>query len=147
MEHVARHLNKELDDVMALNFYQDGDTTLQGDLLNSSSCNYTVPKLWAQIQTDSDYAARKAAVETYNQANRWTKKGIAISTSRWLGEGGWQQNGAHVSIYDDGTVQVASGGVEIGQGLNTKVAMAAANALDISLDKVNVGYGDTSMIP
>jgi len=147
LEHVARALGKDLDDIMQLNFYKEGDVTAQGDLLGSDTCNYTVPQLWRQIQQDAKYAERKQAVETFNANNRWTKKGIAITTSKWQGTANGYQNSAHVSIYDDGTVQVASGGVEIGQGLNTKVAMAAANVFGIPLEKVNVGQGDTAILP
>jgi len=147
MEHVARSVGKDLDDIMQLNFYKEGDVTAQGDLLGSDTLNFTVPHLWEQIQRDTRYAERKHAVETYNANNRWTKKGIAITTSKWIGSARGYENSAHVSIYDDGTVQVASGGVEIGQGLNTKVAMAAAFAFGIPLEKISVGQGDTAMLP
>ena len=34
----------------------------------------------------ADYAARKAAVAAYNKANRWTKKGIALTPSKYAGK-------------------------------------------------------------
>lgn len=147
LEHVARSAGKDLDDVMLMNFYKEGDVTAQGNLLGSDTMNYTVPQMWEQIQRDTRYADRKRAVETFNANNRWTKKGIAISTSKWQADADQYQNAARVSIFDDGTVQVASGGVEIGQGLNTKVAMAVAHALAIPLEKVSIGRGDTSVFP
>jgi len=75
------------------------------------------------------------------------KKGIALTTSRWTGSSVGFLNSAHVSIFADGSVQVASGGVEIGQGLNTKVAMGAAYALGVPLERINVGPGDPRMLP
>merc|ERR1711957_1104368 len=82
----------------------------------------------------------------YNAANRWTKKGIAITTSRWdANPGSAYTMGSHVSVYADGTVLVASGGVEIGQGLNTKVAMAAAQCLGVPLEKISVEKADLIM--
>lgn len=106
-------------------------------------------ELWKQMQQRSDFAKRKLAVQAFNAANRWTKKGIAITTSRWDfdGKGSVYALGAHVSIYADGTVMVTSGGVEMGQGLNTKVAMAVAHSLSIPMSMVTVGDGDTKSLP
>jgi xanthine dehydrogenase molybdopterin-binding subunit B len=41
---------------------------------NKHRYNWTIPLVWAQIQADADYANRKAAVATFNTANRWKKK-------------------------------------------------------------------------
>ena len=46
--------------------------------------NWTIPLVWAQIQADSDYAARKASVATFNTANKWKKKGIALSPVKYV---------------------------------------------------------------
>ncbi len=59
---------------------------------------------------------------TYMQGNRWRKRGLTMMPLRF----GIAWNGSPytvlVSIYaDDGTVAIAHGGVEIGQGINTKV--------------------------
>lgn len=44
-----------------------------------------------------------------------------------------------VAIYPhDGTVAVAHGGVECGQGINTKVAQVAAHCLGISLSLISI---------
>jgi xanthine dehydrogenase/oxidase len=149
LEHVAKSLNMDLDEVMEKNFLKIGDTTQQGNKVGTDTMNFTIPELWAQIQSDSKYKERKAAVKAYNAANRWTKKGISLTTSRWdfPGPGNAYMLGAHVSIFADGTVMVSSGGVEIGQGLNTKVAMAVAHAFGIDMSMVSVGDGNSNVLP
>lgn len=146
LEHVAKVAGIDFDKAMELNGILKSTEEFQK--IHGSYVNYTVPLLWTQIQQDSNYAARKVAVDQYNASNKWTKKGIAITTSKWDANPGWAYKmGAHVSVYDDGTVFIASGGIEIGQGLNTKLAMAAAQALGIPLEKIQVGLGDTQMLP
>lgn len=55
------------------------------------------------------------------QANRWRKKGMSIVPMSWL----LHLTGPYnilISIYQgDGTVAVSHGGIEIGQGIDTKV--------------------------
>ena len=64
-------------------------------------------------------------MDDFNKANRWRKRGLAVIptkfgisfTTKFLNQGA-----ALVHIYTDGTVLVTHGGVEMGQGLHTKVA-------------------------
>lgn len=57
------------------------------------------------------------------QANRWKKRGMALVPMRYpLEYFGSTRYPAYVAIYKtDGTVSVSTGGIECGQGLNTKV--------------------------
>lgn len=69
----------------------------------------------------ADYEIRKRAVETFNNENRWKKKGIALVPMKYPFMY-WGQFNAMVSICArDGTVCVTHGGIECGQGINTKV--------------------------
>ncbi|XP_050079113.1 uncharacterized protein LOC126565956 [Anopheles maculipalpis] len=99
-----------------------------------SSIATLLPTFYEQV----DFKVRKAAVDRYNETNRWKKRGIAIVPMghpiRYFGG-----MNAWVSIYHvDGSVAVTIGSPEIGQGVNTKVAQVVAHTLGIPLALVKV---------
>jgi xanthine dehydrogenase molybdopterin-binding subunit B len=144
MDHIAKTLNKDLDELIEQNFYKVGDVTPFGDHIGSDKYNWTVPELWSQIQKDADYANRKQAVAEYNNSNRWTKKGIALTACKWTYKANQWNQGCIINAYVDGTVYVITNGTEMGQGLNTKVAMCVAQTLGIDMSNVIVEGGDTN---
>jgi xanthine dehydrogenase/oxidase len=95
----------------------------------------------------TDYHARKKAIDTFNTQNRWVKRGISIIPMKYhLGYFGTSH--ALVSIYHgDGSVSIAVGSIEMGQGLNTKVAQTAAYVLGVPLDKISVKPTNTLTSP
>jgi len=59
----------------------------------------------------------------------------------------FNQAGALVHVYTDGSVQVNHGGTEMGQGLNTKVAQIVADELGVPFERVRCTAADTSKVP
>ncbi|KAJ3639854.1 hypothetical protein Zmor_003189 [Zophobas morio] len=89
-------------------------------------------KTWANIDK------RKADIATFNKENRWKKKGLAVIPMSFdvllLGP-----HLATVSIFHgDGSVQISHGGIEVGQGINTKAAQVCAYKFGIPLEKVTI---------
>lgn len=85
-----------------------------------------------------DYHKRKEAINDFNANNRWIKRGIAIVPMKFQIDY-YGSLHALVSIYHrDGSVAVTVGGIEMGQGLNTKVAAIVAHILGIPMDKVSI---------
>jgi xanthine dehydrogenase molybdopterin-binding subunit B len=101
------------------------------------------------VVADSGLAEREEAVTAFNAAHRWRKRGITATptkfgisfTTKFL-----NQAGALVHIYTDGSVLVTHGGVEMGQGLHTKVAQVAAQALGVPLAKVFIAETSTDKV-
>lgn len=107
MEHIARVTKKD---------------PLQVRLSNMNDADKApLEAMIRELSKSADYEMRKRAVEMFNNENRWKKKGIALVTMMYPFMY-WGQFNAMVSICArDGTVCVTHGGVECGQGINTKV--------------------------
>ena len=69
------------------------------------------------------------------------KFGISFTTAFY------NQAGALVLIYKDGSVQVNHGGTEMGQGLHTKMWQVAADALGVPLDAIRIMPTRTDKVP
>ena len=113
-------------------------------------CN--IQRLWDDLKKKSDFDARKQGIAEFNSANRWKKRGICMiplkyGVSYTGPRGTLDQGGAYVIAYaDDGSVLVHHGGVEIGQGIDTKMAQIAAETLGIDLTLLRIANTDTQAI-
>ena len=98
----------------------------------------------------SDYAARKAAIETWNAENSVIKKGIAFSPVKFgisFTLTHLNQAGALVHVYQDGSVHLNHGGTEMGQGLFQKVAQVAASRFGVPQEMIKITATDTAKVP
>ena len=108
-----------------------------------------IGELTAELAQSSAYAVRRAAVDAFNAGNTTLKRGLALTPVKFgisFNNVPLNQAGALVHVYNDGTVLVNHGGTEMGQGLNTKVAMVVAHELGVSLDRVRVTATDTEKV-
>ncbi|XP_020903902.1 xanthine dehydrogenase isoform X2 [Exaiptasia diaphana] len=133
LEHVAKALNKTPEEVRQVNLYKKGQKTPYGYSLDY--CN--IGNLWTDLQESCDYSKRREAIDTFNKANRWRKRGISLVPLRWSIQYGGEMFTSMVSIYHgDGTIAVNHAGIEVGQGINTKVAQVAAHVLEVPIDNI-----------
>ncbi|PYH45286.1 putative xanthine dehydrogenase HxA [Aspergillus saccharolyticus JOP 1030-1] len=145
MEEVADHLNIPVEEFRLQNMYKPGDKTHYNQELK----DWHVPLMYNQVLEESSYAERRKAVTEYNKEHKWSKRGLAIIptkfgisfTALFL-----NQAGALVHIYHDGSVLVAHGGVEMGQGLHTKMTMIAAEALGVPQSTVFISETATNTV-
>ncbi|KAL4223518.1 hypothetical protein ACF0H5_016989 [Mactra antiquata] len=136
MEHVAKATKKDPLDIRMLNIYTDTQTD---PLTDMALTNCELKQQIALLQANTEYNARKQKITTYNQNNRWKKKGISLVPLKYGITWSHARFGCQVSIYNsDGTVVISHGGIEIGQGINTKVAQVCSYELGIALDMIQV---------
>ncbi|CAH0400156.1 unnamed protein product [Chilo suppressalis] len=87
---------------------------------------------------ESEYYKRKEEIAKFNSTNRWKKKGLRVAFLRWPAPAFVDYHILMTVFHGDGTVMVSHGGVEIGQGINTKLIQVIAYTLNISMDKIKV---------
>lgn len=111
-----------------------------------------IRKVWNAVKESSDFDRRVREVEEFNARNRTKKRGLAMiplkyGVSYTGPRGTLNQGGAYVIAYaHDGSVLVQHGGVESGQGIQTKMAQIAAETLDIPIEYIRMGETDTNVI-
>ncbi len=159
IEHAAHQLGKALgrrvlpEEIRRKNLYRSGspgafDLTHHGQDLRF--CN--IREIWDSLHESSDFDRREQAVQQFNRENRWHKRGIAMLPQKYgiaftEPRGALNASSALVNVnMADGSVLVQHGGVEMGQGLNTKIAQLAANTLGIPLGWIRVAGNNSDAI-
>ncbi len=102
-----------------------------------------------KLELSAHYQQRLAAISAWNAENSILQRGIALTPVKFgisFTATLFNQAGALVHVYTDGTVQVNHGGTEMGQGLNTKVAQMVAHNLGVSMARVRVTATDTAKV-
>ena len=148
IDDIARTLQLDPLEVRKRNFYGVGerDVTQYGQTLEDNIIDEIIGKL----EMDSDYRARRQAVNEFNADNTVLKRGIALTPVKFgisFTATHLNQAGALVHVYKDGTVHLNHGGTEMGQGLFIKVAQVVADELGIDVDRIRITASDTSKVP
>ncbi|KAH8311383.1 hypothetical protein KR044_005999, partial [Drosophila immigrans] len=127
IEHVAFEVEKDPAEVRLLNM-------AKGNKLN---------ELLPKFLKSREYEARRKEIETHNAANRWMKRGLGLSVMDYPVFYFGQFPVTVVIYHVDGTVVVTHGGIEMGQGMNRKIAQVAAYTLGIDMSYIKVESSDT----
>ncbi|MBL8319351.1 MAG: xanthine dehydrogenase molybdopterin binding subunit [Burkholderiaceae bacterium] len=147
---IARALGKDPLAVRRANFYGpssggERNVTPYGQRVEDN----VIHALVDQLVASSDYASRRDEVARFNAASPVLKRGLALTPVKFgisFNVAHFNQAGALVHVYSDGSVLVNHGGTEMGQGLNTKVAQVVAHELGLPLAQVRCTATDTHKI-
>ncbi|KAI8318165.1 xanthine dehydrogenase, partial [Martensiomyces pterosporus] len=145
MAEVAEKLGIPVVAFREMNLYKEGSLTPSRYPLH----DWTLPQMFAQLQESAEYEARHKAVQEFNAKSMFRKRGIALLPTKHgitFGIRSFNEAAAMIHIYLDGTVLVHHHGVEMGQGLHTKMSMIAADALGIPLESVYVKGSSTDVL-
>ena len=145
MEEIADRLHIPVEKLREINMYKPNEITH----FNQELKDWHVPLMYKQVQLESSYTARREAITSFNSAHKWKKRGLALIPTKFgisFTAIFLNQAGALVHIYHDGSVLVAHGGTEMGQGLHTKMTMIAAEALKVPLSNVFISETATNTV-
>ncbi|KPJ03064.1 Xanthine dehydrogenase [Papilio xuthus] len=116
--------------------------------LNNLNPQYSdLAEIVAMIVETSEYNKRKEEVQAFNKLNRWKKRGLRVALMSWPASTVMDFHVLLAVYHGDGSVIVRHGGIEIGQGINTKVAQTVAYVLQIPLHKVKIKSTEVSATP
>ena len=107
-------------------------------------------RLVGELEDTAAYRKRREEIIAYNKTSPVLKKGIALTpvkfgisfTATW-----YNQAGALVHVYNDGSIHLNHGGTEMGQGLNTKVAQVVAEAFQVDFERIKITKTTTEKVP
>ncbi len=149
LDNIARELGRDPLDVRKLNFYGRADSGRNITPYGMTVEDNVIHELAEQLEQSSDYRQRRETIRDYNAGSLILKKGIALTPVKFgisFNMVHYNQAGALVHVYTDGSVLVNHGGTEMGQGLHTKVAQVVANELGVGLAHVRSTATDTSKV-
>ena len=148
IEDVAYALGKDPLEIRKLNFYG-------GEGRNLTPYHQTVEdniigRIVEELEISSDYQKRRTDILAFNARSRVIKRGIALTPVKFgisFTKTEYNQAGALVHVYSDGSIQLNHGGTEMGQGLYTKVAQVVADEFQVDLSRIRVTGTSTAKVP
>jgi xanthine dehydrogenase large subunit len=140
-------LGVEPDELRRRNFYVPGQATPYAQPVRHAE---RLEAIWSACIERSDFARRQAGVAAFNATHPDTKRALAITPVKFgisFNLTAFNQAGALVHVYKDGSVLINHGGTEMGQGLHTKMIQVAATALGLPMRLVRLAPTRTDKVP
>lgn len=140
----AENLGIEASVIQKKNLIKTGDEFPYGQLAVSEA-----NLCWEKAEALYDVVAIRQEIKSFNAKNKLYKKGLAlmpicfgISFTNTM----MNQARALVHVFNDGSVTVTTGAIEMGQGVNTKILQVVANVFSIGEDKIKIQTTSTHKI-
>jgi xanthine dehydrogenase molybdopterin binding subunit/xanthine dehydrogenase small subunit len=146
---IASQLSLPPEQARRRNFYHgsgETNTTHYGQQIEGNR----IARIWNELLSTSDFTTRRAAIREWNASHPHTKRGLAITPVKFgisFTLKHYNQAGALVLIYADGSVQVNHGGTEMGQGLHTKILGIAMRELGLPAGSIRLMHTRTDKVP
>lgn len=148
IEEIAYAIGQDPLDVRKANFYGGAgrDVTPYHQPVEDN----ILDRLVCELEETAAYRQRRQDIIDFNASSPVLKKGIALTpvkfgisfTATW-----YNQAGALVHVYNDGSIHLNHGGTEMGQGLNTKVAQVVAEAFQVDFERIKITKTTTEKVP
>ncbi len=139
MDNHAREIGMDPAEFRLKNLVTKGTTTIIGAKITSCGAKECVQEAIKRVPWNEPRAERNGIKRGYGL-------GVAVhfTGARAMGP---ETAGAFIKMNKDGTVQVLSGTIEMGNGANTAISQICAEALGVRVEDVRVINGDTAVNP
>ena len=148
IEEIAFALGRDPLEIRKANLYGDAgrDVTPYHQTVEDN----LAPEIIAALEVQCDYAARREEIRRHNAQSKVLKRGLALTPVKFcisFTASAFNQAGALIHIYRDGSIHLNRGGTEMGQGLYIKVAQVVAEEFKLPLDAVEITATTTAKVP
>jgi xanthine dehydrogenase large subunit len=140
----ADKLGVDRSEIQRRNLMEEGQEFPYGQKAESDAIT-----TWTQADAKYDFAQLKREADEFNSGSKYLKKGVAIMPVCFgisFTKTPMNQARSLVHVYTDGSVAVSTGAVEMGQGVNTKIAQVAAEVFSLPIERVKVHTTNTLRI-
>lgn len=142
--HAAEKLGVSAAEIQRRNLLETGDEFPYGQIAESEAITS-----WTQADEKYDFAALQRKADEFNASSKYFKKGVAMMPVCFgisFTKTPMNQARSLVHVYTDGSVAVSTGAVEMGQGVNTKMAQVAARIFALPIEQIKVQTTNTLRI-
>lgn len=150
IEEIAYQLGKDPLEIRKANFYGDVGSGRNVTPYHQTVEDNIIARVVEELETSCDYQARRRAIIEFNRTNTVIKKGIALTPVKFgisFTMTAFNQAGALVHVYQDGSIHLNHGGTEMGQGLYTKVAQVIAECFQVDVERIKITATTTGKVP
>jgi xanthine dehydrogenase large subunit len=148
IEEIAFALGKDPLEIRKLNFY--GTEKRNVTPYHQTVEDNIVHDLVARLEASADYWGRRKEMRAFNGKSGVIRRGLALTPVKFgisFTATQYNQAGALVHVYTDGSIHLNHGGTEMGQGLYVKVAQVVAEVFQVDIDQVRITPTTTGKVP
>ncbi|OHT14122.1 aldehyde oxidase and xanthine dehydrogenase [Tritrichomonas foetus] len=145
LDKVASVVKRPPEDVRLQNMYKEGDKTHFGSPLIDNK----LQECWDYVNKSFNFDKFRQEVDEFNRKNKYKKRGVAMTPMKYgisFTFGPLNQAGSLVHVYKDGSILATHAGIDMGQGLNTKLIQIIADTLRVPYDKIRIDTTNTNKV-
>ncbi|APH73846.1 xanthine dehydrogenase molybdopterin binding subunit [Aquibium oceanicum] len=148
IEEIAFALGKDPLEIRKRNFYGTSDRNVTP--YHQTVEDNIVREIVSELELSADYGPRRDEISHFNARSQYVKRGLALTPVKFgisFTASHFNQAGALVHVYADGSVHLNHGGTEMGQGLYVKISQVVAEEFQIDIGQVKITATTTGKVP
>ncbi len=143
--HAAKKLNVPTREIQEKNLLVDGNELPYGQVVD----NVQAGKAWNEAKRVFKVEELEREIDSFNAKNKYLRKGLSFMPICFgISFTNTRMNHARalVHIYQDGSIGISTGAVEMGQGVNTKMVQVATHVLGVNANLIKIETTNTTRV-